>query len=83
MELISLYYFSEVAKDLHITRTADRLYVTQQTLSNHIARLEDYYGMPLFYRRPKLSLTTAGERACLREQRRARARELDGLAVRH
>lgn len=62
MELISLYYFSEVAKDLHITRTADRLYVTQQTLSNHIARLEDYYGMPLFYRRPKLSLTTAGER---------------------
>ena len=61
MELISLYYFSEVAKDLHITRMADRLYVTQQTLSNHIARLEDYCGMPLFYRRPKLSLTTAGE----------------------
>ncbi len=61
MELVSLYYFTEVAKDLHITRTAERLYVTQQTLSNHIARLENYFGVPLLYRKPTLSLTTAGE----------------------
>lgn len=61
MELISLYYFTEVAKDLHITKTAERLYVTQQTLSNHIARLENYFGVPLLYRKPSLSLTTAGE----------------------
>ena len=39
MELVSLYYFTELAKDLHMTRTAERLYVSQQTLSNHIARL--------------------------------------------
>lgn len=61
MELISLYYFTEVAKDLHITKTAERLFVTQQTLSNHIARLEHYFGVPLLYRKPSLSLTTAGE----------------------
>lgn len=61
MELISLYYFTELAKDLHITKTAERLYVTQQTLSNHIARLEHYFGVPLLYRKPTLSLTTAGE----------------------
>ncbi len=61
MELISLYYFTELAKDMHITQTAERLYVTQQTLSNHIARLETYFGVPLFYRKPTLSLTTAGE----------------------
>ena len=61
MDLISLYYFSELAKDLHMTRTANRLFISQQTLSNHIQRLEDYYGTKLFYRKPSLSLTTAGE----------------------
>ena len=61
MELVSLYYFTELAKDLHMTRTAERLYVSQQTLSNHIARLESYYGTPLLYRKPGLSLTPAGE----------------------
>lgn len=61
MDLTSLYYFSELAKDLHMTRTASRLFISQQTLSNHIQRLEDYYGAKLFYRKPSLSLTTAGE----------------------
>lgn len=61
MDLTSLYYFTEVAKDLHITRTAERLFVTQQTLSNHIARLENHFGVQLLYRKPALSLTTAGE----------------------
>ena len=54
MELNSLYYFSELAKDLNMTRTAQRLYISQQTLSNHIARLEDYYGTRLFNRKPSL-----------------------------
>lgn len=61
MDLISLYYFSELAKDLHMTRTANRLFISQQTLSNHIQRLEDYYGTRLLHRKPSLSLTTAGE----------------------
>lgn len=61
MDLASFYYFSELAKDLHMTRTANRLFISQQTLSNHIQRLEDYYGAKLFYRKPSLSLTTAGE----------------------
>ena len=60
MELNSLYYFSELAKDLNMTRTAQRLFISQQTLSNHIARLEDYYGTRLFNRKPALSLTPAG-----------------------
>lgn len=61
MDLISLYYFSEVAKDLHITHTANRLYISQQTLSNHIMRLESQFGAQLLNRKPKLSLTYAGE----------------------
>lgn len=61
MDTLSLYYFSEVAKDLHITHTANRLYISQQTLSNHILRLEESFGVKLLYRKPTLSLTYAGE----------------------
>ena len=61
MDINSLYYFSELAKDMNMTRTAERLYVSQQTISNHILRLEEHYGTRLFYRKPSLSLTYAGE----------------------
>lgn len=61
MDVTSLYYFSELAKDLHMTRTANRLFISQQTLSNHIQRLEEYYGVQLLHRKPTLSLTCAGE----------------------
>ena len=40
MDTVSLIYFSEAAKDLNFTKTAQRLFISQQTLSNHIARLE-------------------------------------------
>lgn len=61
MDMLSLYYFSELAKDLHMTRTANRLFISQQTLSNHILRLEEHFGVKLLYRKPSLSLTCAGE----------------------
>ncbi|OON85602.1 hypothetical protein BXO88_11770 [Oribacterium sp. C9] len=61
MDLQSFYYFQEVAKDLNITKTANRLFISQQTLSNHIKRLEEYFDTPLLHRKPKLSLTYAGE----------------------
>lgn len=60
MDLESLHYFAELTKDLNMTQTAKRLYLSQQTLSNHIARLERYCGTALFYRKPRLSLTPAG-----------------------
>lgn len=61
MDISTLYYFSEVVKDMNITKTAGRLYMSQQTLSNHILRLEEYYGVKLLERKPSLSLTYAGE----------------------
>ena len=64
MDLISLYYFQELSKDLNMTKTAERLYISQQTLSNHIQRLEQYYGTKLFYRKPSLSLTPARGSSC-------------------
>ena len=61
MELNSLIYFSEAAKDLNFTQTAKRLFISQQNLSNHIARLEEYYDVKLFERKPHIALTYAGE----------------------
>ncbi|NMW85221.1 LysR family transcriptional regulator [Peptoniphilus sp. AGMB00490] len=61
MNFESIYYFTELAKTLNMNETSDKLYISQQTLSNHIKRLEDYYGTKLFFRRPKLMLTPIGE----------------------
>jgi DNA-binding transcriptional LysR family regulator len=60
MDLISLYYFNELCKDLNVTKTAARLFLSQQTLSNHIMRMEAEVKTQLFYRKPKLHLTDAG-----------------------
>lgn len=61
MDTTSLYYFKEAAKDLNFTQTANRLYLSQQNLSSHIARLENLCGCKLFQRKPKLRLTYEGE----------------------
>ena len=62
MDFIDLYYFSEAAKDLHFTKTAERLFISQQNLSSHIKRLEDRYQVQLFERKPRVTLTYAGKR---------------------
>ena len=61
MNLLTLYYFVELARELHVTNTAQKLYISQQNLSQHIQRLEQYYGVSLFHRKPKLALTYEGE----------------------
>ena len=62
MNLKSLEYFIEVAKDLNMTTAAQRLYISQQALSSQIQKLEQYYGVELFERQPRLQLTFAGQR---------------------
>ncbi|MBQ4370448.1 MAG: LysR family transcriptional regulator [Oscillospiraceae bacterium] len=61
MNAQSLYYFIAVAQDLNISRTAKRLYITQQALSEQIRKLEKQYGAVFFERRPRLKLTDQGE----------------------
>lgn len=61
MDTISLHYFIEAAKDLNFTRTASRLFLSQQNLSHHIAKLEKHCGTRLFQRKPCLQLTYEGE----------------------
>jgi len=56
-----LRYFWAVAQDGNLTRTAQRLNVSQSALSVQIRKLEDRLGHPLFERRGRqLHLTEAG-----------------------
>ena len=48
--LQQLRYFKELAKTQHLTQTAERLYITQTTLSNTIINLEKQLGVKLFDR---------------------------------
>ncbi|MFC9449143.1 LysR family transcriptional regulator [Bacillus cereus] len=61
MELRQLEYFITLCKELHFTRAADKLGITQPTLSHQIKALEDEIGMPLFDRLgKKIAITDAG-----------------------
>jgi DNA-binding transcriptional LysR family regulator len=68
-----LRYFVAVAEELHFTRAAETLHISQPSLSKQIRQLERDLGFPLLHRdRRAVSLTDAGE-ALL-----PRARELIG-----
>jgi DNA-binding transcriptional LysR family regulator len=57
-----LRYFVAVATDLHFTRAAERLYVSQPALSKQIRALERQLGADLFERdRQQVTLTKVGE----------------------
>jgi LysR family transcriptional regulator, cyn operon transcriptional activator len=62
VELRHLRYFIALAGTLHFTRAAERLHVTQSTLSHQIKQLEDELGTPLFERIGKrVALSLAGD----------------------
>lgn len=48
MELNQLKYFLEVAKQQHVTKSAEKLHIAQPALTKSIHRLEDELGVPLF-----------------------------------
>ena len=61
-EVRELRYFVAVAEEGRFTRAAERLYITQQSLSAAIAQLERRLGVELFTRdRRGLMLTPGGE----------------------
>ena len=60
MNFTNLLYFLTVADELSLSKAAQKLYISQQSLSGHISRLEKEFGVPLFERYPKMKLTYAG-----------------------
>lgn len=54
-------YFIALAEEGSISKAAERLYVSHQGLSKYLKSLENHYGVTLFNRKPKLSLTPAGQ----------------------
>ena len=81
MELRHLRYFVAVAESLSFTRAAERVHVTQSTLSHQIRQLEDEVGQVLFDRLgKKVFMTEAGQLFLAHAQRALR--EVDaGLAL--
>ena len=62
MTFQTLGYFLVVYEERSITEAAKRLFISQQSLSVHIQRLEETCGTKLFVRRPVFAPTYAGDR---------------------
>lgn len=61
MNFVDLQCFVAAVEEMNFTRAAKRLYISQQSLSSHIAKLEEHYGLKLFDRNPPLTVTAAGD----------------------
>ena len=61
MNFLSMEYFKVLAQERNFTRAAERLHMTQQSLSSHIAGMEKELGCQLLVRHIPLELTYAGE----------------------
>lgn len=53
--------FLLAVEEMNFTKAARRAYVTQQCLSEHIRNLEKTLGTQLFFRTPRLQLTSSGK----------------------
>ena len=70
MNLLHLRYFTELAVTQHYTRAAERLCITQPSLSHAMAQLEEELGVPLFEKSGRgVILTPYGKQflACARQ----------------
>lgn len=61
MNFLTMKYFLMLAEEKNFTKAAEKLHITQQTLSAHIAALEKETGTKLFIRHVPLELTDSGE----------------------
>lgn len=62
MELHHLYYILMLAQEKNFSRAAEKLFITQPTLSQQVKKLEHELGFPIFQRSTKnVTLTSYGE----------------------
>jgi len=59
--LISYEYFIVLSEELNFSKAAQRLGISQPSLSAYVKRLETHLSVPLLQRTPKLALTPAGK----------------------
>jgi LysR family cyn operon transcriptional activator len=76
MELRQLRYFLALAEELNFTRAAQKMHITQSTLSHQIKQMEDELGQRLFDRIDKRVIITDAGAALLPNATRA-LREVD------
>lgn len=60
INFLNLQYFLVLSEEMNFRKAANKLYITQQSLSGHIQKLEEFFGVPLFNRGTPLTLTPAG-----------------------
>ena len=78
MELYQLRTFVAVAEEGHLTRAAERLFISQPAVSAHVKALEEELGVVLFTRTPRgMQLTREG--AALRTQAETALRSIGDL----
>ncbi|MGP8311782.1 LysR family transcriptional regulator [Enterocloster aldenensis] len=61
MNFQTMEYFIILAEERNFSKAADRLFITQQSLSSHIASIENELNCKLVVRRVPLELTYAGQ----------------------
>ena len=61
MNFLNINYFMVIAEEKSISAASRKLYISQQSLSEHLKKLESELGTTLFYRTSPLVLTEAGE----------------------
>lgn len=61
INFLNLEYFLVAAEELNFTKAAKRLFISQQSLSNHISNMEKEFDVVLFNRTSPLTLTYAGQ----------------------
>lgn len=61
MDIRQMYYFAAVAAEGNMTKAAEKMYISQSTLSLSIKKLETELGTSLFYKQGRnIALTAAG-----------------------
>lgn len=61
INFLNLEYFLVAAEELNFTKAAKKLFISQQSLSNHISNMEKEFDVILFNRTTALTLTYAGQ----------------------
>lgn len=60
ISFLNLKYFLFLSEELNFNSASQKLHITQQSLSGHIKKMEDHFGVQLFQYGPPLMITPAG-----------------------